>query len=126
MLKDKYKNTKIRQYKNRKIQQQNNTKMKKYKHKKETKNTKIISSDPRHVGAVCRKWKPFYGTFFIQKRQLEELEIVSCIRKQNRTNSNPMLLETKLNELKKIDFLYFHVSGSLIPLRHFAPIYQKY
>ena len=36
MLKDKYKNTKIRQYKNRKIQQQNNTKMKKYKHKIQT------------------------------------------------------------------------------------------
>ena len=69
-------------------------------------NQKIISSDPRHVGAVCRKWEPFYGTFFIQERQLEELEIVSCIRKQNRTNSNPMLLETKLNELKNRFFVF--------------------
>ena len=126
ILKYKYKNTKIRQYKNRKIQQQNNTKMKKHKHKKQTKNTKIISSDPRHVGAVCRKWEPFYGTFFIQERQLEELEIVSCIRKQNRTNSNPMFFGTKLNELKTFFFLYFYVSWILIPLRHFAPIYQKY
>ena len=90
------------------MQQQNNIKIEKYKHKK---NTKIISSDPRHVGAVCRKWEPFYGTFFIQERQLEELEIVSCIRKQNRTNSNPMLLETKLNELKKSTFCIFMYLG---------------